>query len=61
MYWNGPAKTGSQKGTRVSTGSLELIDQLFVVLARLRLGLFTQDIADRVGVSIGVFSKYFTS
>lgn len=57
MYWNGPAKTGSQEGTRVSTGSLELIDQLFVVLARLRLGLFTQDISDSVGVSIGVFSN----
>lgn len=61
VYWNGPAKTGSQKRTRVSTGSLEFLNQLFVVLARLRLALFTQDIADRVVVSFGTFSTYFAT
>lgn len=57
VYWNGPAKTGSQK----NTGSLEFLNQLFVVLARLTLDLFTQDIADRVGVSFGTLSTYFAT
>lgn len=61
MYWTGPAKTVHQERTRASSSSLELIDQLFSVLARMRLGLFTQDIANRVGVSIGTYSKYFTT
>ncbi|XP_061165646.1 uncharacterized protein LOC133174549 [Saccostrea echinata] len=61
VYWTGPSKTGNQERTRASTGSLKLIDQLFAVLARLRLGLFTQDIANRVGVSVGTYSKYFTT
>ncbi|XP_069125298.1 uncharacterized protein [Argopecten irradians] len=60
-FWTGPAKTANLERTRQRTGSLELIDQFFVVLTRLRLGLFTQDVADRAGISIGTFSKYFTT
>ncbi|XP_048741725.1 uncharacterized protein LOC125655464 [Ostrea edulis] len=41
VYWAGPAKTVYQERKRASTGSLTLMDKLFSVLARLRLGLFT--------------------
>ena len=58
-YWT-EAKTDYTTGRqRTSTGSLDLIDQLFAVLIRLRVGLCVSDISERFHISEGTFSKYF--
>ena len=58
-YWKGAGTTADRKNTFSS--KLTLIDQFFSVLLRLKVGLFVQDVADRFNVSVGTYSKYFTT
>lgn len=60
-YWIGQKTTGSSGRQRPSVSSLELIEQLFAVLLRLRLGLLVTDISERFQISEGTFSKYFST
>ncbi|XP_055999711.1 uncharacterized protein LOC125664666, partial [Ostrea edulis] len=60
-YWSGPSTDKSSDRKRASAGSLDLIDQLFAVLIRLRIRLLTSDIAERFQISEGTFSKYFST
>lgn len=60
-YWSGPNTDQSSDRKRASAGSLDLIDQLFAVLIRLRVGLLTGDIAECFQISESTFSKYFSS
>lgn len=60
-YWVGQKATSSTERQRPSVGSLELIDQYFAVMMRLRLGLLVSDISERFNISEGTFSKYFSS
>ena len=48
---------GGRKGGR----KLELVDEFFMTLIRLRLGLYSEDIAQRFGISVSYFSKIFTT
>ena len=61
IYWSGPKNTQQVERTRYSTCSLDLVNQLFAVLMRLRLGIFVQDVADRFCISNSTFSKYFST
>ena len=45
---------GGRKGGR----KLELVDEFFMTLIRLRLGLYSEDIAQRFGISVSYFSKF---
>ncbi|XP_022345962.2 uncharacterized protein LOC111138337 [Crassostrea virginica] len=60
-YWVGSNTEQDTDRQRTSKGSLELVDQMFAVLIRLKLGLFTSDIADRFHISESTFSKYFST
>jgi hypothetical protein len=60
-YWVGQKSSSSADRQRPSKGSLELIDQLFAVLMRLRLGILVTDISERFNISEGTFSKYFST
>jgi len=60
QYWRGnstPTKD-RQRPTRIT---LPLIDQMFAVLVRLRLGLLLNDIADRFSIPVSSFSNMFTT
>ena len=48
---------GGRKGGR----KLELVDEFFMTLIRWRLGLYSEDIAQRFGISVSYFSKIFTT
>lgn len=62
QYWTGSETHQKPDRQRASSKySLELIDQFFAVLMRLRLGLFAKDLADRFKVSEATFSKHFSS
>ena len=65
-YWQGPCslsltdlsyekpKECSKSGPKQK---LKLIDEFFLVLVRLRVGLFVDDLSDRFNISSGLVSK----
>ena len=53
--------TSTTDKMRTAKSTLPLIDQLFAVLVRLKVGLFVQDISDRFQISPASFSMYFTT
>ena len=53
-FWRGEVNTSTTDKMRTATSTLPLIDQLFAVLVRLKVGLFVQDISDRFQISPGV-------
>lgn len=61
-YWNSSVEestcTSKKKGR---PRSLEPLEEFFLVLVRLRLGLMEQDIADRFGLSCSTVSRIFTT
>ena len=69
-YWQGP-KSGNKKDPfyqshtiREKPGpkrKLPLIGEFFLVLVRLRVGLFLGDLSDRFCISTGLLSKVFTT
>ena len=70
QYWRGPKSTRnpdpSYQQTRTSSKpgpsrSLSHLEEFILVLMRLRVGLFMNDLADRFGISIGHASKIFTT
>lgn len=60
-FWIGSNTDQTTDRQRASTGSLGLMDQLFAVLVRMRLGLYITDISERFQISEGTFSKYFST
>lgn len=61
-YWNSKVEesvcVNKKKGR---PRSLEPLEEFFLVLVRLRLGLLEQDIADRFGLSCATVSRIFTT
>ncbi|XP_013381065.1 uncharacterized protein LOC106152083 [Lingula anatina] len=51
--------TGRGTGKYQSAWKLDLIDEFFAVLVRLKVGLFVRDISQRLCISEGFFSKIF--
>lgn len=72
-YWNGQKSfeknTGELKYQTETTvkskpgrkRSLSLLDEFFIVLVRLKVGLFVDDLADRFNISTAHVSKIFTT
>lgn len=58
IYWNSQQKSFKGKGR---TRTLLPMEEFFLVLVRLRLGLFEQDIADRFGLSCSTVSRIFAT
>ena len=69
IYWSSNSQKKESSGTPISstkargrqTRSLLPIEEFFMVLMRLRLGLLEQDLADRFGVSTSTVSRIFTT
>ena len=69
-YWQGP-KSGNKKDLFYQSQlnstkpgpkrKLALIDEFFLVLVRLKVGLFLGDLSDRFCISTGLLSKIFTT
>lgn len=65
QYWNqrnAPDSHSYQEEGKKKPGpkrSLPPLTEFFMVLIRLKVGLFVKDIADRFGISVGQFSKIF--
>ena len=61
IYWNSKLDDtcGTKKKGRPQT--LAPIEEFFLVLVRLRLGLLEQDLADRFGLSCATISRIFTT
>jgi len=64
IYWNSnidDAAAACEAKKKGHPRSLAPIDEFFLVLVRLRLGLLEQDLADRVGLSCSTISRMFTT
>ena len=62
IYWNSKVDdTASEVKKKGRPRSLAPIDEFFLVLVRLQLGLLEQDLADRVGLSCATISRIFTT
>ena len=65
--WRGPKAEENRKPDRRGAGGrtggrrLDLVDEFFMTLIRLRLGLFSEDIAQRFGISVSYFGKIFNT
>ena len=63
-YWRGSQQAPLDDSTKSKTGKkrkLSIQDEFFLVLLRLKVGLFVHDISDRFDISPGHFSKIFTT
>uniref|UniRef100_A0A8W8JI76 Transposase Helix-turn-helix domain-containing protein n=1 Tax=Magallana gigas TaxID=29159 RepID=A0A8W8JI76_MAGGI len=61
IYWRGTSMTPTQMTRPRRLMSLEPIDQFLATQMRLKVGLFVEDIAERIRVSVGTYSQYFTT
>ncbi|XP_045200154.2 uncharacterized protein LOC123554226 isoform X2 [Mercenaria mercenaria] len=67
QYWRGQSEQTDNKQYQIQGGKpgkkrkLSLKDEFFMVLIRLKVGLFVKDIADRFEISVSQFSKIFTT
>ncbi|XP_070546136.1 uncharacterized protein [Ptychodera flava] len=62
VYWRGSATPATRHETEIRRGKqrkLPLLEEYFAVLARLKVGLLENDIADRLGVSQSYFARIF--
>ena len=61
--WRGEHETSAEYSSRGQKpwATIPVAEQFFSVLVRLRLGLRGQDIADRMGIPEGTFSKLFST
>ena len=55
-YWGSVNSTDSKR-TSGRTQSLPPLEEFFLVLVRLRLGLFERDLGDRFGISVSTVSR----
>ena len=56
-YWGSMQSTTEGKSSRGRSRSLPPIEEFFLVLVRLRLGLFERDLADRFGILVPTVSR----
>lgn len=68
QYWRGPSALSEETEYQTSHKSkpgpkrqLSGLDELFMVLVRLRVGLYIQDISDRFGIDESQVSRIFTT
>lgn len=66
-YWRGKSEHADERPYQAGgkkTGKKRVLsakEELFIVLLRLKVGLFVRDISERFGISLGQFSKLFTT
>lgn len=68
QYWHGQSETkGEHKQYQTQGGrpgpkrKLNLREEFFMILIRLKVGLFVRDLSERFDISQGQFSKIFTT
>ncbi|KAK3089662.1 hypothetical protein FSP39_005462 [Pinctada imbricata] len=68
QYWRGKSEESDHKSYQTNPGSkpgpnrkLDLEEEFFMVLVRMRVGLFVRDLSDRFSISQSYFSKLFTT
>lgn len=67
QYWRGRSETTDTKNYQIQgekpgqKRKLCLKDEFFIVMLRLKVGLFVKDISERFNISQGYFSKIFTT
>lgn len=68
QYWRGQSDTNSDFKQYQTRGKrpgpkrkLTLVEEFFMVLMRLKVGLFVRDLSERFDISVGQFSKIFTT